>query len=418
MIVLAFLVFQVAAPAFGQQKILFVLGHGMPADAGETADLATAIANDASSFTGYTFTVNNTSYDYRNINTEAQAEVMGNRINDYFNDAATDPDKIILIGHSQGGLRARQYAQHTSGLPAFNKNSDPTQPDPSKKKKMRSKIAGVVTIGTPNQGTPLTTNKNWFFNEVKNTLVAAALFVPIASLALIPVVGLVIIELEKLMNQYETATLPDLAPGNSFIQKLDNVNSANCRWILVGTSSWTNICGGNNVGGQPIGDAGLIPTGAATLSLVGQNNDFDSYAGALANVSNLKDVRTGAGVAAIGIAAGFWAVSWWAWWWIPAAISWSALSAMIYNLPYRWNDAVGSPKNDSFIPEDSQRINFGDRGLVMNPSFNGTEDLKDAQHSGPKGEMRVCSLNGATGGCNFDSGAGVKIKVMLRTVLP
>lgn len=66
----------------------------------------------------------------------------------------TQPDALILVGHSRGGLAARSYLQQLTVPPPFK--------------------LGLLTIGTPHQGTPMGRIVKWMQNEgftVKNVRV-------------------------------------------------------------------------------------------------------------------------------------------------------------------------------------------------------------------------------------------------------
>jgi triacylglycerol esterase/lipase EstA (alpha/beta hydrolase family) len=54
----------------------------------------------------------------------------------------TDVDKILLAGHSQGGLRLRQYLQQVASPTA------------------QAKVAGLITFGTPHKGAAIANNGN------------------------------------------------------------------------------------------------------------------------------------------------------------------------------------------------------------------------------------------------------------------
>jgi pimeloyl-ACP methyl ester carboxylesterase len=150
-----------------------------------------------------------------------------------------NPNKAVLIGHSQGGLRSRYFTQY------FNSNP--------------SRVYGLITMSTPNYGAP-------FINNIRNqgayldTQSVACHGAPAFTSALYSAAGL---------RGNETG-LTDMIPGSTILNQLN----AQVRMIRWG-STWFMIGSGTTPPGFQ-----KIPSHIYTASIVGTNNVFSSMSSA------------------------------------------------------------------------------------------------------------------------------------------
>ena len=169
-VVTALWVLSVAGVCFGaslplpQYPVLFI--HGINSDASTWADLRDLLINHGWTYGGsprfmkatnptndyvtgasagdfYTMNMSDYADPYRsqNLTFEQQGYELGMVVGRV--KAVTGQPKVILVGHSMGGLAARAYLE---GLGFW---------DPARRMSYGNDVANLVTVGTPNLGSPL-----------------------------------------------------------------------------------------------------------------------------------------------------------------------------------------------------------------------------------------------------------------------
>lgn len=341
------------------------------------------------------------------------------------NQLARDVDKMILVGHSQGGLRSREFLQSVG-----DRNGDFSL--------ARSKVTGLVTMGSPLNGAAIAQNAPgfaaWNIGLLFTSSMASSFWAsgqasawqgPAAAIAAAVVPILIT---NHVVNDVVGAGRGDMSPNSAMVGRHNNYQ---CRWVLtkqasqVGMGSfsvgqWTQVCDMQNPAYRP------LPARVAVMNVVGQDNHLDHFVGlnghpikvmadavgllngipianwvstplsnlltAIATATNGEAVwvaaRMGTATYFGVLAAATWAIAWmpWNWWQIPAAIAQTALATEFAALPWVWNAVVvGSGRGDSIVPEDSQNYMFRNAarlgiGVAM------IRNLPDAHHVGKKGE--------------------------------
>ena len=367
----------VGGVAQGQQVVDYYLNHGFTnnchifdgrEDLGGTAKgtlnctLSTAQPSNPSdwlNFAQWTQTAANTvragTYDSDNSTLSAQGQQLYDSINQ---GSLTTP--FVLLGHSQGGLRARDYIQLKAG--AGNPN-----------------LKALITIGTPHAGTPIVNGVRSIISQIRNNLSVASF--GISELFVIGYGGVDNI-LTKLVAGNPVAQSAGLDPaiinslgaqeltvGSTALETLNNIGTY-CRWEYQGWwifGQWVQICQK-----QP-NQFPVLPASLSVLSVVGTNNNLYEYApealplvlGYLNTVRNVQGASCTIGVVfLIGI---------------PACISLGDLNGLLSNLPTVYQDRiVGSREGDAFINKYSQNV------YSANPFLGGNGFYREiyATHSG------------------------------------
>lgn len=343
------------------------------------------------------------------------------------NQLARDVDKMILVGHSQGGLRSREFLQSVG-----DRNGDFSL--------ARSKVTGLVTLGSPLNGAAIAQNAPgfaaWNIGLLFTSSMASSFWAsgqasawqgPAAAIAAAVVPILIA---HQAVHDWVGAGRGDMSPNSVMVRRHNNIGGS-CRWVLgkngsrvnmanFSASQWVLVCDQQNPDYRP------LPARVAVMNIVGQANHLDNFIGlnghpikvtadvvgllngipianwvstplsnlltAIATATNGEAVwvaaRMGTATYFGVLAVATWAIAWmpWNWWQIPAAIAQTALATEFAALPWVWNTMmVGSHQGDSIVPEDSQNYMFRNAarlgiGVAM------IKNLPDGHHIGKRGE--------------------------------
>ncbi len=291
--------------------VSFVLGHGVQSNATSMNSIV-GFARGAG-----VADIHNASYDWNGSSIASQANAMANAV------INTPGEKVALVGHSMGGIRARQVVEN-------NLYGNP-------------KIAALVTIGAPNFGEAA-------INNGVTAIDVGAMLIWAGTVGLgtpvLPLVGV----LRNSIDAFAGATKEELRPGSAMINNLNR--------------------------------AGGIPSSVYTVSIVGQNNDLRAWLPSVGVGSGVPDAL---GITSAGLAAILWANCWYAWWLVPLAILFSTAAGVMFGIQGVYNSIIGSDRHDILIPEDSQNLYqngaaVGGRRLTLG-SVGATEFLRNAYHT-------------------------------------
>lgn len=207
--------------------------------------------------------------------------------------------KIILVGHSQGGLRARRYLQREL-------TRDSSRPVNT------SKIRGLALIGTPNYGAHAAINYPGFLDQVEAIVAITLTYTVIGT----PLLNEVRSFKNFLVNQLIPArfggpSLTQMKPGSPFLSELNNYSLTACTTrstsstasFLWGTKQITSSSQSCGTGTYP-GFKG-IPSNTYVMSIVGQNSSLANAASAYNVPTNQYEIAA----ASTALAAFFYAAS-------------------------------------------------------------------------------------------------------------
>ncbi|GGB70947.1 esterase/lipase family protein [Deinococcus soli (ex Cha et al. 2016)] len=250
----------------------------------------------------------------------------------------------VLIGHSQGGLRARYYAQYIA-------------PQTGKAQNLK----GLMTIGTPHQGAPIINNGPALITRINRDVSIAS--IGLANVGLGLVTGNTSLQSQRALAFLfqRPQGVADLDPSSDFLKTLNNTRTVagNCRWVSVNLiiyTRWYQIC-------DQVPDPGNapIPGNVVTASVVGtQNNLFNAYP----EGRTYRNAAVGIGSV---IAAGWSAAAFWTFGaTIPMAAAGWDFVYVAANAENIWqNEVVGSTEGDFIVPKASQNI------YAANPNLGG-----------------------------------------------
>jgi len=266
---------------------------------------------------------------------DSQARNLASKVGSHSN-------KLILVGHSQGGLRARQFAQYYRYL----------QPG--------ANLYGLVTVDSPNQGAPIIVNLPGKIASIDINL----------RLATFPIIAIAEswanCNLECIIRQQGNiavfgpeAGLQDMRPGSEFLKQLNNTycrweSRIEYRWVgppgdkeQVAVTVWYEIC---TTGGRP--GFSPIPSNVWTASIIGTNNNVYAMTPEISQyisyIGGIGSVATPIWTAALVLTLGFSAAP------LVAAIS---LVNEAANFQSNWmNQVVGSTQGDAVVPAYSQNM--------------------------------------------------------------
>ena len=220
--------------------------------------------------------------------------------------------RVILVGHSMGGLRGRDALQnHRVGT-------------------MDADVVGLVTLGTPNAGAPI-------IDKGPNaaTYLGAVFGVSLGGFggptgAFVGSVAGMFGARYLATSITNTPSGNDLRPSSSFIQQLNNPSPAN-----------------------------RLPSTLPVLTVLGENNEVDSLGasyGLSATASEVAATRKNAGsVLAFASALAFGAAFFTFGATIPIAIMFLVAANLLFNLPTFWKEkVVGDQFGDTVVPRSSQ----------------------------------------------------------------
>jgi triacylglycerol esterase/lipase EstA (alpha/beta hydrolase family) len=299
------------------------------------------------------------------IKTKTPSEFLNKE--NWFDANSNAVDKILLAGHSQGGLRLRQYLQQVASPTAQNK------------------VAGLITFGTPHKGAAIANNGNGVASSITlGVLGPLAIYNPgVGIVAAIPILGFV----NQQVQNFGGRAFDEMKVDSDFVNRLNNKVTKSCGWsvrnewrqgwfgIWYVVQHWTQTCVENSYPGYK-----EIPRNVILKAVIGQDNEIDNMIGDTG--FNLKGARIALGIWSGALAAMFVAaaiIQWWtAWWFLPAAAMMYNAAAICFDLPNIWKRAVGSWSGDGFMTEDSQdflSLNVGgNRGDIVR--------ISNAHHAG------------------------------------
>nr|WP_246580673.1 hypothetical protein [Deinococcus aestuarii] len=265
---------------------------------------------------------------------------------------ATDlPNKVpglgsrpyMMIGHSQGGLRARYFAEFLA------------------QNQTKTNLKALLTVGSPNQGAPIVVNGPGVIQRINTDAT-------IASLGLLNVASMVITGkasvqeyIPALFGANTTGTM-DMAPHSTFMQQLNDYNRVDrCEWVLqwvtetevgdggkvvsIRYQEQVYVCTKVNVDKSNI----LIPPGVITGNMIGTDSNLErAFPGSTATRNTVNTTAT-------ALAVAYAIASWWTFGvtLIPAKSA-ADIAWVARNTDKVLSDAVGSTSHDIVVPTDSQ----------------------------------------------------------------
>lgn len=279
--------------------------------------------------------------------------VQGRDLANDITQIASNNAKVVLIGHSMGGLRGRSAVQ-------FNNNAFPL---------LTTNVKALVTLGTPHRGAPIINNGKPAATLVGGVMGAAASgFVGLGPHTLLTGVAGMFGLRTWAKSIIDTPSGQDMRPGSGFLTRLNYPSASE-----------------------------QVPANVALLRISGLNNDIDAL-GASGNVAETTDdvrtLRTGvsnflfvSGTFAVAMAFFTWGAT------LPWGLALLGASYLLATLPAFWrNNVVGSSQGDTVVPRDSQSIPDGIGGSRPVSDL----DLQTAVHTGRYGEYQAQSTNGYT----------------------
>jgi pimeloyl-ACP methyl ester carboxylesterase len=346
------------------QQVDYYLGHGIP-----FIPVGTNPGDSMKKIGGWLSETNSGKVDFASYNTwldvQTQSYDLGNRVATGSNNPNA---KVILMGHSMGGLRARSYLQSLS---------DYTN---------REKVRGLVTIDTPHHGAPLingvpifvgTTTGLYFVafggafwdgltsgNKVGNFLMMAA-GGSLLDADIMPT-GTSAQAVTAIAGSYFRGARDDLRPGSYLLKKLNTMTQdrtvQSCRWITqsywVGwawwarlETRWVQVCDQSvvkDVIAKPIAN------NVNVMSIVGTNHSLRSMIGKYAPGWGNTTLDVVGGVhLALGIVM---FANWWNPWGYPAAGAHVALSGVWWGRDWVWYAVTGGTEGDAIVPKYSENM--------------------------------------------------------------
>jgi len=275
--------------------------------------------------------------DWKNKTIPNQAVDLGNLIQG----SQANVQNIVLIGHSQGGLRSREYVQHLNGQYASSG---------------ASKVIGLVTIGSPNYGAPIVNNAYSVVGFLSLTAGAALSF--FSGYTATAFTGGAYEAAKAVLNNLIGAGGPNMAPGSPFLASINTPGAS---------------------GFAP------IPSNIATLEVRGNNNEIDALVGS--SQADTRAKRQDAATAFTILAGASWAVAWFFGLSIPAAIAFTAIAALLWGLPAFWRTfVVGSNEGDGVVPYTNQVIRQNNVN-IGGSSYQRQTNLPSGTHIGPTREL-------------------------------
>ena len=280
----------------------------------------------------------------------------------------TNIDAFVLVGHSQGTLRNRAAVQF-GYLDAA----------------LASKTIGLINVGSPGAGAPIVPNSSRFWGWVNwNANLATAG----VSNAIINALAVAFSEVRGALFAAEanTPSKMDMAPGSSFINRLNQVTAQQCRYVRrtvwVGwlwwrhkEYHWVRVC-------RRVPANNRIPGHVAVLDIAGTNNRFSSL------MPNAYNTIYGLGFPVSVAAIGFWSISWQIWP-IPIATGLTNLSYIMLNFDNVWqSDVVGSREGDATVTLSTQLALKSRKYLLEDPSLYSYRRVA-ATHFGEPGDVKV-----------------------------
>jgi len=288
--------------------------------------------------------------DTRYTPIDAQARAMSRALAaEASSGTLTNIDAFVLVGHSQGTLRNRAAVQF-GYLDAA----------------LASKTIGLINVGSPGAGAPIVPNSSRFWGWVNwNANLATAG----VSNAIINALAVAFSEVRGALFAAEanTPSKMDMAPGSSFINRLNQVTAQQCRYVRrtvwVGwlwwrhkEYHWVRVC-------RRVPANNRIPGHVAVLDIAGTNNHFSSL------MPDTYNTILGIGMLSSIAAIKFWSMSWMIWP-IPIATGLTNLSYIMLNFDNVWqSDVVGSREGDATVTLSTQLALKSRKYLLEDPSL-------------------------------------------------
>jgi pimeloyl-ACP methyl ester carboxylesterase len=346
------------------QDLYWVFSHGIRADGSGFNTLRSSL--------GVTSTSIADDYNWKGQTLANQAVELAKDINAI---STVSTKKLVVVGHSQGGLRVRQYVQQTGDGATYRADRD--------------RVRGLAVIGTPNYGAPIANNGPILVAQAFNSVAAVftyGVWLPGAYAALQPPIYSAS---QWIIDDYVGAAIDEMRPDSTFVNRLNNAPQQSCNWQSYthrhyflwwswSETHWYEVCEDVDFSGfKP------IPSNVATMNIIGQNSHFDNWV--RASFPPILDRQFWA-VASTAISALLWALALTTFGaTIPAAIAFTNLAIFLWALPAMWARALGSDKNDILIPEYSQTLRWKERSpgnIGGDPNFSRVVKLPKAYHSG------------------------------------
>ena len=281
--------------------------------------------------------------------------------NDVRKASNSNPDTIILVGQSQGGIRVRSALQ-----------LDMAQ---SGNEYLREKVGGIATISSPNEGGPLLTDGVAVVKQASKSVFRTSKLV----------FGPISYALEDLLHNYlelETNTYPgvtDMHVGSSLLTTMNNAvtyeqirdpdcaSSTNKKYGLATVVNAIPVYGtvGCDVvkNGEKRSNAYAIPERTAVMSIVSNNgNNIDGLIKNLGLSFNTRDTIAD----------------------VAATLAWGT-GAMGFVFPFLWFGTAIFAKIASFLyslPETWRTAVAGKKGLQLDKINRGTEGYRSYKNYG------------------------------------
>lgn len=254
-------------------------------------------------------------------------------------------DGVILVGQSQGGIRAREYLQNLSLQDGFGTSRD--------------KIVGLATISSPNDGSNLISYGIPYLRGELQTLNT------LSTISFPPTYAYVRTSINEFTDSLaedfgiNEPGVQDMALDSPLLSRINNMEYEDCiwtsyehkhyfLWVFPYTHThWEQEC----VTVEPV-DFEPIPDTVATMSIITANNDTDKLISDFTGVGNFGTLRIGLGTLVTVLAGIAWAFAFFPWL-IPVAVAFTALAAFIFNLPFMHQTVVGGDAHDGLFTEET-----------------------------------------------------------------
>jgi hypothetical protein len=293
----------------------------------------------------------------------------------------TNPSNLILVGQSQGGVRARTFLQLQATAA------------------QKAGIRGLATISSPNQGGPvLNTGMVIIIREA--VILSAFTRIPgldrVVPTALLDTI--LHIQTEYLRSGY-TPGITDMKVGSPLLNSLNNpsngqsISQRKCHWTTYYVTQrfmwWTyrqarqvQVCETVQV---PTVD-NRIPSNVTVMSIVSGNSSADAMMSSLSKGKFTATTRIGLATVfslwtSIFFATGFLPFQWWA---FAVASTCAGIAQFLWRFPSIYNQTIGSSSHDGLFPTRNQVVptNAGGRATA---TYVISEALHDFGYSSTNG---------------------------------
>ena len=340
------------------QRIDFLYSHGYGLDgssSNELRDELSSILSPSPEFRAPSVSEENT----RSQSITEQAESLDQPLSDLA--AEVSNDGVILVGQSQGGIRAREYLQGVSLQSGFGADRD--------------KIVGLATISSPNDGSNLISyGIPYLRGELQTLNTLATITIPPVYLGVRDAINNFTDTLSEDFGLEEPG-VQDMALDSPLLSRINNMEYEDCTWtsyehkhyflwIFPYTHThWEQEC----VTVEPV-DFEPIPDTVATMSIITANNDTDDLIKDFINDNAFGVNRLALGGFVTILAGIAWAFAFFPWL-IPVAVALTALATFIFNVPFMHQTVVGGQAHDGLFTEETQDIYRRDANGEVIPEF-------------------------------------------------